>query len=59
MGIEPTSQPWEGRILPMNYTRVEYRCIIADGTSIFNCFLSLAFCKKRPAAVAAGHLLTP
>ena len=21
MGIEPTSQPWEGRILPMNYTR--------------------------------------
>ncbi len=22
MGIEPTSQPWEGRILPMNYTRL-------------------------------------
>ena len=22
MGIEPTSQPWEGRILPMNYTRI-------------------------------------
>ena len=20
MGIEPTSQPWEGRVLPMNYT---------------------------------------
>ena len=22
MGIEPTSQAWEARILPMNYTRV-------------------------------------
>jgi hypothetical protein len=22
-GIEPLSRPWEGRILPMNYTRVE------------------------------------
>lgn len=21
-GIEPASQPWEGRILPVNYTRV-------------------------------------
>ena len=21
MGVEPTYQPWEGRILPMNYTR--------------------------------------
>ncbi len=21
MGIEPTSQPWEGRILPLNHTR--------------------------------------
>ena len=21
MGVEPTCQPWEGRILPMNYTR--------------------------------------
>ena len=21
MGIEPTSHPWEGRILPVNYTR--------------------------------------
>ena len=21
MGVEPTSQPWEGRILPMKYTR--------------------------------------
>ena len=24
MGIEPTSQPWEGRILPMKYTRGLY-----------------------------------
>jgi hypothetical protein len=22
-GIEPSSRPWEGRILPMNYTRME------------------------------------
>ena len=22
MGVEPTCQPWEGRILPMNYTRM-------------------------------------
>lgn len=22
MGVEPTYQPWEGRILPMNYTRM-------------------------------------
>lgn len=22
MGVEPTFQPWEGRILPMNYTRI-------------------------------------
>jgi hypothetical protein len=22
-GIEPLSQPWEGRVLPMNYTRME------------------------------------
>ena len=24
MGVEPTSQPWEGRILPMKYTRRTY-----------------------------------
>ena len=26
MGIEPTSQAWEARILPMNYIRL-YRCV--------------------------------
>ncbi len=25
MGIEPTSQAWEARILPMNYTRIDKR----------------------------------
>ena len=25
-GIEPASQPWEGRILPMNYNRVSQLC---------------------------------
>lgn len=29
MGVEPTYQPWEGRILPMNYTRIA-GLIIAD-----------------------------
>lgn len=29
MGIEPTSQAWEARILPMNYSRIEYFTIIA------------------------------
>lgn len=29
MGIEPTSQAWEARILPMNYSRIEYFIIIA------------------------------
>lgn len=24
MGVEPTSQPWEGHILPMYYTRICY-----------------------------------
>ena len=24
MGVEPTCQPWEGRILPMNYTRIRW-----------------------------------
>ena len=24
MGVEPTYQPWEGRILPMNYTRAKH-----------------------------------
>ena len=29
MGIEPTSQAWEARILPMNYTR-KFLSIIAN-----------------------------
>ena len=39
MGVEPTCQPWEGRILPMNYTRVR-RGIITNGKENFNTFLS-------------------
>lgn len=31
MGIEPTSQAWEARVLPMNYTRMDtYALSIAD-----------------------------
>ncbi len=30
MGVEPTSQPWEGRILPMKYTRNLNTYIIAN-----------------------------
>ena len=35
MGIEPTSQAWEARILPMNYTRIG-RVIITHGTGKCN-----------------------
>ena len=28
MGIEPTSQPWEGHILPMYYTRKPFLLIL-------------------------------
>lgn len=28
MGIEPTAQPWEGRILPLYYARNERKGII-------------------------------
>ena len=46
MGVEPTYQPWEGRILPMNYTRAtdelypRDRCIIAEAAGDCNRFLS-------------------
>ena len=30
MGVEPTSQPWEGRILPMKYTRIINTFIISN-----------------------------
>ena len=46
MGIEPTSQPWEGRILPMNYTRVSFG-IIAQLSEKCNCnrpTFSFLFC---------------
>ena len=43
MGIEPTSQPWEGHILPMNYTRISHGCIIAEEKPNFNCFFSPIF----------------
>lgn len=37
MGIEPTSQAWEARILPMNYARKEsHKCG-------FRCFTNLFF----------------
>ena len=34
MGIEPTSQPWEGRILPMNYIRINSDSITDFGHKI-------------------------
>ncbi len=39
MGIEPTSQAWEARILPMNYTRID-KGIITDLFQNFNHNLS-------------------
>ncbi len=41
MGVEPTSQPWEGRILPMYYTRKDVN-IIHQKRTVFNSeFLSM------------------
>ena len=58
MGIEPTSQPWEGRILPMNYTRILHGCIIAERLLDFNCFFSPA-CDKIPCGISAGYPFIP
>ena len=30
-GIEPSSQAWEARVLPLNYTRVEHESYSGDG----------------------------
>ena len=42
MGIEPTSQAWEARILPMNYTRGCQVIITNCGGKIKGNFLSQA-----------------
>ena len=47
MGIEPTSQAWEARILPMNYTRIS-EGIIARGRRKINPFLSLKKALRNP-----------
>ncbi len=31
-GIEPSSQPWEGHILPLNHTRIQRRAKLSTGT---------------------------
>ena len=49
MGVEPTYQPWEGRILPMNYTRVEDEAIIADPRGKFNIRRGSFFCRDSSA----------
>ena len=43
MGVEPTSQPWEGRILPMKYTREFYSIIITNKLLKIKCFFAF-FC---------------
>ena len=40
MGVEPTSQPWEGRILPMKYTREFYSIIITNKLLKIKCFFA-------------------
>ena len=45
MGIEPTSQAWEARILPMNYTRRRL-FIIADSDGKSKGNLTDISCKK-------------
>lgn len=49
MGIEPTYQPWEGRILPMNYTRAT-KASISHCEENFNSLLQLH--EKYPALFA-------
>ena len=39
-GIEPSSQPWEGHILPLNHTRLR-QCVVSEQTA------PTAFIKRR------------
>ena len=57
MGIEPTSQPWEGRILPMNYTRMRHGCIISKVNQNFNYYFDPFFDKfySSPAIFAESE----
>ena len=52
MGVEPTYQPWEGRILPMNYTRmINYFTTLLKKIKIFfpehDTYMKTAACKCR------------
>jgi hypothetical protein len=38
-GIEPSSQPWEGHILPLNHTRVCYQWFLSNLDAGGNCFV--------------------
>src|ERR1039457_1255036 len=41
-GIEPSSQPWEGHILPLNHTRLRHRQLLSECRSAGNWFASLS-----------------
>ena len=51
MGIEPTSQPWQGRVLPLNHARIiaflPYISILAKKTGFFQ-YGSLNFIESKP-----------
>lgn len=40
-GIGPVSQPWEGRVLPLNYTRTSAQAGVIRRSSLDNCYLLL------------------
>ena len=52
MGVEPTYQPWEGRILPMNYTRKYYSKSIH---SFFNFVKRYMTKKSAPIFIGAEY----
>ena len=31
-GIEPPCPPWQGGVLPLNYTRISYKSGVSEGT---------------------------
>ena len=41
-GIEPSSQPWEGHILPLNHTRTVNKLFLAHGHPPGNLFARLS-----------------
>ena len=52
-GIEPSSQAWEARILPLNHTRFRLRYCVADRAPVRKPSFGNRAGRRR------GHALTP